>query len=287
MSSNTSENNTPRNKRKQQQQQPQRVQTISKAESMISSQVFYNRRNEIHEYLKLFGYKADKTIIQVHITGFFRKKGQQASQKEKARQASAIKRYGGTSFVIVGRTHDPSIMENVTKPRKKNPLDTSPGYVGYLWKNKDPQKRAPHEVIPLDFIPINLPYPTEWKNMFATKGLMLALHVPSSFARHKNRLTRALYRVGKSATIDVKGEWTFLNDIKQYGFNNNMPQSYTNVSPKANYLEASSTTDYDTNSKAARAFDKEGDPISIIKTRLAKGKISKEEYEELRKVIES
>src|ERR671911_2660773 len=208
-------------------QQQQRVQTISKAGSVVSKQVSAKRRDEIYEYLKLFGYKADKTIIQVHITGFFRKKGQQASQKEKARQASAIKRYGGISFVIVGRTHDPSIMENVIKPRKKNPLDTSPGYVGYLWKNKDPQKRAPHEVIPLDFTPINLPYPAEWKNIFATKGFMLALHVPSSFARHKNRLTRALYRVGKSAIIDVKGEWTFLNDIKQYGFNNNMPQSYT------------------------------------------------------------
>ena len=286
MSSNISENNTPRNKRKyQQQQQPQRVQTISKAESMISNQVFYNRRNEIHEYLKLFGYKADKTIIQVHITGFFRKKGQQASQKEKARQALAIKRYGGTSFVIVGRTHDPSIMENVTKPRKKSPLETSPGYIGYLWRNKDPQKRAPHEVIPLDFTPINLPYPREWKNMFATKGFMLALHVPSSFARHKNRLTRALYRVGKSATIDIKGEWTFLNDIKQYGFKN-MPQSYADVSPEANYVEDRSATDYDISSKATRTFDKEGDPISIIKMRLAKGKISKEEYEELRKVIE-
>ena len=92
MSSNTSENNTPRNKRKQQQQQPQRVQTISKAESMISSQVFYNRRNEIHEYLKLFGYKADKTIIQVHVTG---------DQKEKAHQAAAIKRCGGISFIYL------------------------------------------------------------------------------------------------------------------------------------------------------------------------------------------
>lgn len=288
MSSNMSEDNKTRNKGKQ--QQPQRIQTVSKAESIISSQVFYNRRYEIHEYLKLFGYKADKTIIQVHITGFFRKKGQQASQKQKGRQALAIKRYGGTSFVIVGRTHDPSTMENVTKPRKKNPLDTSPGYIGYLWKNKDPQKRAPHEVIPLDFTPINLPYPTEWKNMFATKGFMLALHVPSSFARHKNRLTRALYHVGKSPTIDVKGEWTFLNDIKQYGFNN-MPQSYT--SSKANYLEDSSTTDYNISSKATRTSnggrvdDRDGDPISIIKTRLTKGKISKEEYEELRKVIES
>ena len=290
MSSNTSEDNKTTNKRKQ--QQPQRIQTVSKVESIISSQVFYNRRYEIHEYLKLFGYKVDKTIIQIHITGFFRKKGQQASQKQKGRQALAIKRYGGTSFVIVGRTHDPSIMENVTRPRKKNPSDASPGYIGYLWKNKDPEKRAPHEVIPLDFTPINLPYPTEWKNIFATKGFMLALHVPSSFARHKNRLTRALYRVGKSATIDVKGEWTFLNDIKQYGFNN-MPQSYTNVSSKANYLEDSSTTDYNISSKATsisdggRVDDRGGDPINIIKTRLAKGKISKEEYEELRKAIES
>ena len=289
MSSNMSEDNKTRNKKKQ--QQPQRIQTLSKAESIISSQVFYNRRYEIHEYLKLFGYKADKTIIQVHIAGFFRKKGQQASQNQKGRQALAIKRYGGTSFVIVGRTHDPSIMENVIKPRMKNPPDTSPGYIGYLWKNKDPEKRAPHDVIPLDFTPINLPYPTEWKNMFATKGFMLALHVPSSFARHKNRLTRALYRVGKSATIDVKGEWTFLNDIKQYGFNN-MPQTYTNVSSKANHLEDSSTTDYNSSSKVTRISDgvrvddRGGDPFTIIETRLAKGKISKEEYEELQKAIQ-
>ena len=287
--SSMSEDNKTRNKKKQ--QQPQRIQTLSKAESIISSQVFYNRRYEIHEYLKLFGYKVDKTIIQVHITGFFRKKGQQASQKQKGRQALAIKRYGGTSFVIVGRTHDPSIMESVIEPRKKNPQDTSPGYIGYLWKNKDPEKRAPHEVIPLDFTPINLPYPTEWKNMFATKGFMLALHVPSSFARHKNRLTRALYRVGKSATIDVKGEWTFLNDIKQYGFNN-MPQTYTNVSSKANHLEDSSTTDYNSSSKVTRISDgvrvddRGGDPFTVIETRLAKGKISKEEYEELQKAIQ-
>src|ERR671911_74112 len=219
-------NNTKKRRRRQPQQ---RVQTISEAESIISNQVFYNRRNEIHEYLKLFGYKPDKTIIQVHVAGFFRKRGQQASQKEKARQASAIKRYGGTSFVIVGRTHDPSIMENVTKPRKKNPLDTSPGYVGYLWKNKDPQKRAPHEVIPLDFTPIHLTYPTDWKNIFATKGFMLALHVPASFAKDKNRLTRALYRLGKSGVVDVKNEWTFLNDIRQFGFNNMQQQQTVSV----------------------------------------------------------
>jgi hypothetical protein len=31
----------------------------------------------------------------------------------------AAKKYGGTTFVIVGRTHDPSILENVIKPRRK------------------------------------------------------------------------------------------------------------------------------------------------------------------------
>jgi hypothetical protein len=85
----TLDNNNSKKKRKQQQQQ-QRVQTISEAESIISNQVFYNRRNEIHEYLKLFGYKPDKTIIQVHVAGFFRKR--QPSQREKGRQALEIKR---------------------------------------------------------------------------------------------------------------------------------------------------------------------------------------------------
>ena len=78
-------------------QQQQKVQTISKAGNVVSKQVSAKRRNEICEYLKLFGYKADKTIIQVHVTGFFRRKGQQADQKEKARKAAAIKRYGGIS----------------------------------------------------------------------------------------------------------------------------------------------------------------------------------------------
>lgn len=87
--------------------------------------------------------------------------------------------------------HDPSIMNNIVTPSKKDPYGRSPGYIGYLWKNKDSQKRPPHEVIPLDFTPIHLPYPTEWKNMFATKGFMLSLHVPASFVKEKYKLTRA------------------------------------------------------------------------------------------------
>ena len=264
------DNNNPKNMKRPPQQQ--KVQAIAKAESIISNQVSDNRRNEIHEYLKLFGYKPDKTIIQVHITGFFRKKGQQPSQKEKERHAAAIKRYGGTSFVIVGRTHDPSIIENVSKPKKKNPLDTSPGYVGYLWKNKDPQKRAPHDVLPLDFTPIHLTYPTDWKNIFATKGFMLALHVPASFAKDKNRLTRALYRLGKSGIVDVKNKWTFLNDISQFGFNN-MQQQTVSITKTD---KSNSNTNYDDdNNEGKKVVDNEKDPVRIIKRRLAKGEISK------------
>ena len=263
----TLDNNT---KKKRRLQQQQRVQTVSEAQSVVSNQVFYDRRDEIHEYLKLFGYKQEKTIIQVHIPGFFHKR--QPDQRKRGHQESAIKRYGGTSFVIVGRTHDPSIMECVIKPKKRNPLDTSPGYLGYLWKDKDPQKRAPHEVIPLDFTPISLPYPTEWKNMLATKGFMLALHVPSSFARYKNRLTRALYRVGKSDPLDIRKEWKFINELRQFGFNNiqqQLPQTITTH-----------------NAGADKRVSFE-DPIKIIKRRLAKGEINKEELEELRNAIHS
>ena len=251
--------NDPKNRRRPQQQ---KVQAIPKAESIISNQVYANRRNEIHEYLRLFGYKPDKTIIQVHITGFFRKKGQQPSQKEKERHTAAVKRYGGTSFVIVGRTHDPSVIENVVKPKKKNPLDTSPGYVGYLWKNKDLQKRAPHDALPLDFTPIHLPYPTDWKNIFATKGFMLALHVPSSFAKDKNRLTRALYRLGKSGVVDVKNEWTFLNDIRQYGFNK-MQQQTVSVTTKTDKSNSNMNYD-DNNNEGKKVVDKEEEDSYLI-----------------------
>jgi hypothetical protein len=165
--------------------------TIIESERIVSDQVPPNRREEIVEYLKLFGYKPDRTILQAHIAGFFNKRRAGARAAEK--RAATAKRYGGTNFVVVGRTHDPSIMDLVIKPRKK-PERASPSYVGYLWKNRDPQNRSPHEVVPLDFTPMHVPYPQDWKNIFATKGFMIALHMPASFAKDKNRLSRALYR---------------------------------------------------------------------------------------------
>src|SRR5215204_530556 len=129
----------------------QTASTITEAEHIIANQVTSNRQEEVLEYLKLFGYKPDRTILQVHIPGFFNKR--QVNSRAIEQREAAVKRYGGTTFVIVGRTHDPAIMDLVIKPKKKGEA-TSPGYVGYLWKSKDPQKRAPHEVIPLDFTPL-------------------------------------------------------------------------------------------------------------------------------------
>ncbi|HEY3094418.1 MAG TPA: hypothetical protein VGJ42_01540 [Nitrososphaera sp.] len=169
----------------------QAASTISEIERIVAGQVPANRREEILEYLKLFGYKPDRTILQVHIAGFFGRRSAGARAAEK--RAATAKRYGGTTFVVVGRTHDPSIMDLVIKPRKK-PEQASAGYVGYLWKNRDPQNRPPHEVVPLDFTPMHVRFLQDGKNMFATKSFMIALHVPASFAKDKNRLSRALYR---------------------------------------------------------------------------------------------
>jgi hypothetical protein len=232
------------NKRKK---RAQTASTITKAEDIVAEQVPSNRREEVLEYLKLFGYKPDRTILQVHVVGFFNKR--RASARAVEQRVAATKRYGGTTFVVVGRTHDPSIMDLVIKPKKKRE-ETSPGYIGYLWKSKDPQKRAPHEVVPLDFTPAHVPYPADWKNMFATKGFMIALHVPTSFAKHKNKLSRALYRAGKNA--DVRKRWDFIEEIRRSG----------------GYGEQAGE-----------------DPLSILKIRLAKGEISPEEYEKLRQTL--
>src|SRR5919106_5383135 len=83
--------------------------TITEAEHIVADQVPSNRREEILEYLKLFGYKPDRTILQVHITGFFKKWQVNARAQEK--RETTAKRYGGTTFIVVGRTHDPSIID--------------------------------------------------------------------------------------------------------------------------------------------------------------------------------
>ena len=81
--------------------------------------------------------------------------------------------------------------------------------------------KSPHELIPLDFTPIHLPYPDDWKKMFATKAFLIAMHVPTSFVKDKNKITRVLYHIAKTG-INIKKEWSFLNDIKNLGYNSNI-----------------------------------------------------------------
>jgi hypothetical protein len=150
------------------------------------------------------------------LIGFFRKKN--LNQREIEQKSKSVKRYGGTSFIVVGRTYDPVIIQNVIRPKSKDPLESSPGYIGYLWKDKNPENKSPHELIPLDFIPVHLPYPDDWKKMFATKGFLIAMHVPTSFVKDKNKITRALYRIAKNGP-DIRKDWNFLNDLKNLGYN--------------------------------------------------------------------
>ena len=77
----------------------------------------HERRVEFQRYLELFGYKPESTILQFHISGFFNKS--QPSDKEIEKRKESFQRYGGTTFVIVGRTHDPSIVHNLISPKKR------------------------------------------------------------------------------------------------------------------------------------------------------------------------
>ncbi len=207
---------THRKRNMQQRASQSSISDISNKQQIVSTQVLPNRRSEIEQFLKLFGYNSEKTILQVHLIGFFIKKN--LNQREIEQKSKSVKRYGGTSFIVVGRTYDPAIMENVIRPKRKDPLESSPGYIGYLWKDKNFQNKSPHELIPLDFTPVHLPYPNDWKKMFATKGFLIAMHVPTSFVKDKNKITRALYRIAKNR-FDVRKEWNFLNDIKNLGYN--------------------------------------------------------------------
>jgi len=85
--------------------------------------------------------------------------------------------------------------------------------------------------------------------MFATKGFMLALYMPASFAKYKNKLTRPLYRVVKKT--DVKKRWNFIDEIRNSGYGQQAVE----------------------------------DPLTILQIRLPKGELTPQEYEKLGQML--
>jgi hypothetical protein len=194
-------------------QQRRQRQIVQTTEDVIRLQIPENRQQEIERYLGLFGYKPGITILQVHIAGYFGRNTRTPREVSQREKASA--RYGGRTFVVAGRTHDPDFLGRLI-PSRKSAKDANPGYVGYLFKEKDEDGKAPHELLPLDFVPSELTYPRDWKDMFGTRGYLITMHVPSDFAPKKNNLLRQLRRL--KGTALVKKPWTFQADLENYGY---------------------------------------------------------------------
>lgn len=178
---------------------------------VVGEQVPANRRAEIERYLGLFGYKPERTILQVHEAGSFGRGS--PGRPQPAKRGGAAARNKGRTFTVVGRTHDPSFLRHLAPPKKG---DGNPGYQGYLFAGKDEGGLAPHDVLPLDFVPNGMVYPGDWRSLFGTPGYLITMHVPSDFAPRKNELLRRLRRIG--GAMDVKKEWTFFDELEEYGY---------------------------------------------------------------------
>jgi hypothetical protein len=76
-------------------------------------------------------------------------------------------------------------------------------------------------------------------------------------------------------------EWRFLDDLRRLGFNN------VHVATTSGIKYTQSTVPDASNSSYTNQNEQHEDPVTIVKRRLAKGEISKEEYDELRRAIQS
>ena len=82
-------NNQLKYKKRNIQRALQSLTSDTSKQQMVSMQIPPNRRQEILEYLKLFGYKSEKTILQVHIIGFFSKR--RLNQRELEKKQKQLK----------------------------------------------------------------------------------------------------------------------------------------------------------------------------------------------------
>lgn len=170
-----------------------------------------NRCDEIRRYLELFGYDPGHTILQVNLAG----KYGHTTPRDFMEQQTALtrQRYGGTVIVVVGRVHDPAVVNLVAKPRRPG---KNSAYVGYFSTGSSQSGLAPHEALPLDFVPQTMQYPDEWRQKFSnSRGYLVTMYVPTAFARHKNELLRHLRSA--ASLKDVRGAWDWIEPLRKYG----------------------------------------------------------------------
>jgi hypothetical protein len=192
---------------------PRTQQHRASPQVLVGEQVPSNRRAEIERFLGLFGYRPERTILQVHEAGSFGKGAPRRVRPASNKKGTSV-RCSVPTFTVVGRTHDPSFLARLVPPTKED--GGNPGYKGYLFAGKDEGGLAPHELLPLDFVPNGMVYPGDWKEMFGTPGYLVTLHVPSHFGTRKNELLRRLRRIG--GAMDVKKEWTFFDELEEYAY---------------------------------------------------------------------
>jgi hypothetical protein len=98
-----------------------------------------------------------------------------------------------------------------------------------------------------------------------------------------------LYRIGKTR-VDVKKEWKFLNELKTINYVQDADdaKNYKEVDDSDIAHAASSDDRIVVGRESLKSEGQDvSDPLQILKVRLAKGEISRNEYNELHNAISS
>jgi len=177
------------------------------------------RALEIETYLKLFGYKPERTLLYIYLPpsgerGF----GRKYTPEERERLKRYRERYGGSAFTIIGHTHDPVVLASARVPKN---FESATRYSGSI-----PPPDA-HLKLPPDFSPVHLKHEDEEGLKRKFGSYLIAMYVPTlqsmgeegritRTVEWKNTLLRKLYRVGKNYKPEQR--WRWINELMQYGY---------------------------------------------------------------------
>ena len=177
------------------------------AEELVRDEVVPDRRQEILRYLCIFGYDSETTALRVYhappIKGGSRGRFRLLFNKAESRRV-----------VIVGKTRDPVLGFELVRADGTGE-GSEPELLGFLIKALDPEARPPHEVLPLDFTPTPIDYPTGWSDLYPNDELWIGIEVATkhvALARTVQRYLRVSWRLS-----DARGRWGFLPALEKLG----------------------------------------------------------------------